>query len=103
EVVGLGLPAPTQPSFYEIIRGVFAEEVDCDIRAADKVAAAVKRVRPDVVFHLAAQPIVRRSYAEPLETLNVNVIGTAHILEAVRMAELPCTVLAVTSDKCYEN
>ena len=61
------------------------------------------RRRPEVVLHLAAQPLVRRSYQQPLETLQTNVLGTAHLLEAVRAAGRPCAVVVVTSDKCYEN
>jgi CDP-glucose 4,6-dehydratase len=104
KVHGLSLPAPTNPNFHEIIQShAFAGEVSCDIRNLDAVSAAVKKISPDIVFHLAAQPIVRRSYAEPLETLETNAIGTAHVLEAVRKAELPCPVVVITSDKCYEN
>jgi CDP-glucose 4,6-dehydratase len=73
------------------------------VRNLDALAAAVREVRPEVVFHLAAQPIVRLSYAEPLETFHINAVGTANVLEAVRRAELPCVVIVVTSDKCYEN
>ena len=64
---------------------------------------AVQQIKPEVIFHLAAQPLVRRSYDEPLETLETNVMGTGHLLEAVRRAELNCTCVVVTSDKCYEN
>ena len=65
--------------------------------------AAVGKVQPQVIFHLAAQPIVRRSYAEPLETFETNALGTAHLLEAVRKRELNCIIVVITSDKCYEN
>jgi len=74
-----------------------------DVRDFDSLNAALAKQKPDVVFHLAAQPIVRRSYAEPLETLETNALGTAHVLESVRRAELACLVLIITSDKCYEN
>ncbi len=104
KVWGISLPAPTDPNLHEIIREeVFAGEIQCDIREASALAAAVKKIGPEVVFHLAAQPIVRRSYTEPLETLHTNVAGTANLLEAVRGAELPCRIIVVTSDKCYEN
>ena len=56
-----------------------------------------------MVFHLAAQPLVRRSYAEPLETFHTNALGTANVLECIRRAELSCVTLVITSDKCYEN
>jgi CDP-glucose 4,6-dehydratase len=104
KVYGISLPAPTNPNFHEIINGeVFAGQTVCDIRNRADLAAAVKKANPDIVFHMAAQPIVRRSYAEPLETLETNVNGTAHLLEAVRQAELSGPVIVVTSDKCYEN
>lgn len=104
EVWGFSLPAPTQPSFHELIRShAFAGQVEADLRELAAVQAAVQQVRPEIVFHLAAQPLVRRSYAEPLATLQTNVVGTAHVLEAVRAAGLPGNVIVITSDKCYEN
>ncbi len=103
-VTGLSLPAPTDPNLHQLIAGaVFAEQVECDVRRLADLKAAVARARPDIVFHLAAQPIVRRSYAEPLETLETNALGTANLLEAVRAAEISAPVLVITSDKCYEN
>ena len=103
-VHGLSLPPPTKPNFYEIIKShAFASETECDIRSLNALAAAVKQIRPDVILHLAAQPIVRRSYAEPLETFHTNAVGTANLLESVRQAELKCVLLVITSDKCYEN
>src|SRR5260370_181483 len=103
-VSGISLPAPTNPNLHEIIKAhVFSEEIECDIRHLGPLSAAVTKLRPEVIFHLAAQPIVRRSYAEPLETFETNALGTAHLLEAVRRAGLPCLVLVITSDKCYEN
>jgi CDP-glucose 4,6-dehydratase len=104
QVWGLALPAPTQPNLYEVIRpGTFIGEIICDIRDRAKLAEAIKRIRPDVLLHLAAQPLVRLSYAEPIETFETNTLGTANLLEAVRGAELGCPVVVVTSDKCYEN
>jgi CDP-glucose 4,6-dehydratase len=104
EVHGISLPAPTEPNLHEIFRSkVFTSETVCDIRNLKEVEAAVHKVRADMVFHMAAQPIVRLSYSEPLQTLETNVNGTAHVLEAVRRAELGCPVIVVTSDKCYEN
>lgn len=104
QVTGLALPAPTQPSLHALIQpGTFAREYDCDIRNAENLAAAVGETKPEIVFHLAAQPLVRQSYHEPLLTLETNVTGTANLLEAVRRAELNCVTLCITSDKCYEN
>ncbi len=103
-VLGLSLPPPSNPNLYEIIKQqVFAEEIDCDLRDLPRLTNAVGRLQPDVVFHLAAQPIVRRSYSEPLETFTTNALGTANLLEAVRRAGRGCIVVVITSDKCYEN
>src|SRR5205809_292362 len=104
DVWGVSLPPPTKPNLHEIIQPhAFAGEIKCDIRNLDALATAVKKAQPEVVFHLAAQPIVRRSYTEPLETLQTNAMGTANLLESVRKAELSCPVIVVSSDKCYEN
>jgi CDP-glucose 4,6-dehydratase len=104
QVWGLSLPPPTDPNFHQVLSpGTFAGEIECDIRDLQALAGAVEKVAPDVVFHLAAQPLVRRSYAAPIETLETNVLGTANLLEALRRAERSCAVLVVTSDKCYEN
>src|SRR4051794_23702467 len=104
KVWGVSLPPPTNPNLYEIIKGgTFAGEIECDIRNLEELTTAITRVQPEVLFHLAAQPIVRRSYTEPLETFQTNATGTANLLESVRRAELPCTVVIITSDKCYEN
>jgi CDP-glucose 4,6-dehydratase len=104
EVWGLSLPPPTHPNLYEVVKPlVFAGDVEGDIRNLELVTATVKEVQPDIVFHLAAQPLVRRSYTEPLETFQTNALGTANLLEAVRRAALPCALVIITSDKCYEN
>jgi len=104
EVWGVSLPPPTNPNLHEIIKTrTFDGEVECDIRNLEQLSGVIAQARPQLVFHLAAQPIVRRSYVEPLETLETNAFGTAHLLESVRRAELPCPVIVITSDKCYEN
>src|SRR5262249_52049822 len=104
QVWGVSLPSPTEPNFHQILGSqTFAGEIESDIRKLEPLCTAVQRATPKVVFHLAAQPLVRRSYAEPIETLETNVLGTANLLEAVRRNELPCAVVVVTSDKCYEN
>src|SRR5713226_458909 len=104
EVWGISLPPPTNPNLHEIIKShSFAGEIECDIRNLDALAAAVRKVRPEVIFHMAAQPIVRRSYTEPLETFQTNAVGTANLLESVRRAERNCILIVITSDKCYEN
>jgi len=103
-VWGLSLAPPTHPNLYEVIPPlVFAGDIQGDIRNLELVAATIREVRPDIIFHLAAQPLVRRSYVEPMETFQTNALGAANVLEAVRRAELPCTLVMITSDKCYEN
>jgi len=104
QVWGLSLPPPTIPDFHDIIKAhAFAGEIECDIRNLDALASAVKKIQPEIIFHMAAQPIVRRSYAEPLETFQTNAVGTANLLESIRRAELNCISLVITSDKSYEN
>lgn len=104
-VSGYALPPSTTPNHFETsgIRSLLAHHTEGDIRDADRLQAALAAAAPDVVFHLAAQPIVRESYNSPRETFEVNVIGTAAVLDAVRDWGQPCTVVVVTSDKCYEN
>lgn len=104
QVWGLSLPAPTQPSLHELIRATaFKGEVVCDIRDRAKLEEALRKIQPELIFHLAAQPIVRLSYEQPLETFQTNAVGTANLLESVRHIGLACPVVVVTSDKCYEN
>lgn len=103
-VFGLGLSAPTQPNLHEIVHThAFEREIHCDVRDSTRLEAAVSELAPDVVFHLAAQALVRPSYLDPVGTLETNVIGTANLLQAICRAQLPCTVIVVTSDKCYQN
>jgi len=104
KVGGISLEAPTDPNFYEIIRpGVFAWEQKCDVCDLKALGSAINQWKPDIIFHMAAQSLVRRSYANPVETFETNALGTAHLLEAVRCNELPCPVIVITTDKCYEN
>ena len=104
EVWGISLPPPTNPNLHEIIKShAFTGGIECDIRNLDALTAAVTKVQPEVIFHMAAQPIVRRSYTEPLETFETNALGTANLLDSVRRAELNCILIIITSDKCYEN
>ena len=74
-----------------------------DIRDKDKLEKELLAFEPDFIFHLAAQPVVRRSYKIPAETFEVNVVGTANLLEAVKLLEKKCTVIIITTDKVYEN
>ncbi|HTI82947.1 MAG TPA: CDP-glucose 4,6-dehydratase [Acetobacteraceae bacterium] len=103
-VTGLSLPPPTEPSLFALAGlDALIETQIGDIRDFPTVVAALARWRPEVVFHLAAQALVRRSYREPIETFATNVMGTVHVLEAIRATpSVRCTIV-VTSDKCYEN
>ncbi|MFM8635032.1 MAG: CDP-glucose 4,6-dehydratase [Planctomycetia bacterium] len=103
-VTGYSLASPTNPSLFETanLRELVAEHHEADIREASRLASAVAAAQPDVVMHLAAQPLVRLSHREPLETFSTNVVGTASVLDAVRALGKPCAVIVVTSDKCYE-
>ena len=105
KVSGYALAPETQPSLFEIAR-LGSAGIDHrlgDIRDLAALQAAVKESRPEVLFHLAAQSLVRRSYLEPIETYATNVLGTAHVLEAVRREPSAQVVVIATSDKCYEN
>ncbi len=104
EVVGYSLDPPTTPSLFELARvGEGIEDHRDDVRDSETLERVVLSSKPNVVLHLAAQAIVRESYETPLETLATNVMGTAHVIEAVRRSGHPCAVVIVTSDKCYEN
>ncbi|HEX7859193.1 MAG TPA: CDP-glucose 4,6-dehydratase [Verrucomicrobiae bacterium] len=103
-VVGYSKPAPTDPNLYSVVREhAVTEEVIADINDARKLREAVARFQPDIIFHLAAQPLVRRSYVEPVETFATNVIGTINLMEAVRAAKSAAALILITTDKCYEN
>lgn len=104
EVFGYALEAPTDPSNFEESRleGRMGHTVG-DVRDANRVREAVGDAGADVVFHLAAQPLVRYSYDEPRETFEVNTVGTCNVLDAIKAVDRPCAVVVVTSDKCYEN
>ena len=104
EVTGFSVDIPSTPSHFELTGlGSAASTTFVDIRDRAALARVLDTARPEVVFHLAAQPLVRRSYAIPLETLEVNVLGTANLLEAVRASGAACSVVVATSDKCYDN
>ncbi len=104
KVSGYALAPATHPSFFELARVASAVSHRVgDIRDLGRLQAAIKDCRPDLVFHLAAQSLVRQSYAEPVETYATNVLGTVHVLEAVRREPSARVVIIATSDKCYEN
>ena len=102
EITGLALPPPTSPSHWDLLDLTIGEH-RLDIRDASAVAKVIADSQPEVVFHLAAQSLVRRSYRDPIETWSTNVMGTANVLDACRQIEAVRAVVVVTSDKCYEN
>ena len=104
EVFGYALDPATTPSLYTLASvGDLVDDMRADVRDGAKLAGRIESVKPDFVFHLAAQPIVRASYDDPVFTMSTNVMGTVHLLEAVRRAGRPCSVVIVTTDKVYED
>lgn len=103
-VVGYALAPPTQPSLFEVADvGAGMTSVLGDIRDLAKLQAVFAEHSPEVVIHMAAQPLVRYSYQNPVETYTTNVMGTVHLLEAVRHSPGVKAVVNITTDKCYEN
>src|SRR5437660_1295980 len=104
-VDGFSAGVPTQPCFFELARvGQEMSNIDGDVRDAHAISAAVADTAPEVVVHMAAQSLVRRSLSEPRETYETNVMGTVNVLDAVRRRGPDVRVLViVTSDKCYAN
>ena len=104
KVYGYALPPPTNPSLFELAGvGRLSESTIGDIRDLASLSACLSAASPDVVLHMAAQSVVLTSYEDPVDTYSTNVLGTVHVLEAVRRSQRPCTVINVTTDKCYEN
>lgn len=105
EVFGYALPPSTQPSLHDLtgVADRLTGATFADIRDAGGLSVAMQAAEPEVVFHLAAQPLVRQSYLEPVETFATNVMGTVNLLEAVRNCSSVRAILNVTTDKCYEN
>lgn len=104
EIVGYSLPPPTQPNLFDLARvGAGMCSTIGDVRDRECLSHFIHRHEPSVIFHLAAQSLVRRSYAEPVETYATNIMGTVHLLESAREAPFIKAIVVVTSDKCYEN
>lgn len=104
EVTGYSLAPPTKPALFDQLNlASRLRHVGGDVRDAAGLRRALAGARPDFVFHLAAQPLVTESYAHPTETFAVNVMGTIHLLDALRRMSQPCAAVFVTTDKCYEN
>ena len=104
KVVGIALEPPTEPSHFAAAQlGDGIVDYRIDIRDRLELEGAIVSAQPNFVFHLAAQAMVRRSYDDPLETWQTNMLGTLHVLEALRKLDKPCASVIITSDKCYDN
>lgn len=104
EVLGYALKPPAEPALFSLARLTDKmESMEGDILDYPKLRTALTNFKPDIIIHMAAQALVRHSYRFPLETLSTNIIGTANVLEAARYVDNVQAVLAITSDKCYEN
>ena len=104
EVFGYSLPSPTNPSMFALLN--LQDKINYqlgDIRDYDKFAAYLNQVNPEIVIHMAAQPLVRYSYDNPIETYHTNVLGLVNVLEAIRHNQGVKAIINVTSDKCYDN
>jgi len=103
-VTGYALPPPTTPSFFEI-GNIHKDMISItgDVRDLQHFQAVVAKYRPEIIIHMAAQPIVRYSYSNPIETFSTNIMGTVNVLETVRQTDSVKVVLIITSDKCYDN
>jgi len=104
KVIGISKDIPTTPSMFEELK--LEEKIEHhfeDIRNLESLKKIIDDTKPDFIFHLAAQPIVSLSYSDPIETLSSNIMGTANILEALRVLNYSVTVVMITSDKAYDN
>ena len=105
KVHGYALKPPTEPNLFTVARvkaGMVASTI-ADIRAIKALAGAIKAAHPAIIIHMAAQPLVRYSYDQPVETYTTNVIGTVNVLECIRQTPSVKAAVIITTDKCYEN
>lgn len=105
QVHGFALVPPTTPNLFnvaQVAKGM-GSSINGDIRDLSTVHRAIHACQPDIVIHMAAQPLVRQSYVQPVETYATNVMGTVHVLEAARQATNVRSIVVVTTDKCYDN
>lgn len=101
-VTGISLAPKTNPNHWELL-GLAVNDCRVDIRNEDILTRLIKEIRPEIIFHLAAQPLVRHSYHEPVLTWSTNVMGTVNLLEASRHTNSVRAIVVITTDKCYEN
>jgi CDP-glucose 4,6-dehydratase len=104
-VHGYALEPPTNPNLFDVadVRSILASDIRADLADLSCLKLALRTAQPEVVFHLAGQPIVRESYRDPVGTLTTNVLGTTHVLEATRSSESVRALVIITTDKVYEN
>ena len=103
-ITGYALPPPTNPSLFKLAKVCEGmNSIEGDIRDLDRITAVLKKHSPEILIHMAAQPLVVKSYEDPYNTFTTNMLGTLNILEGVRHSESIKTVIIVTSDKCYQN
>ena len=103
-ITGYALEPPTSPALFNYLKlNKNTNAIIGDIRNFEKLKKTIKQTKPDIIFHLAAQSIVRESYTNPVDTLETNINGTINLLEAVRQLKLSTAIIIVTSDKCYDN
>jgi len=104
-VTGYSLEPNTKPNLFQVanIEDVLEKSYIADVRDLEQLSRAINTASPEIIFHLAAQPLVRHSYANPVETYATNVMGTVHLLECIRLQTTVRATVIVTSDKCYEN
>lgn len=103
EVHGLSIDVPTKPALYDYIKDIFSIDHRQDINDLNSLKKYFDENKPDFIFHLAAQPIVVESLINPLDTIRTNTLGTANMLECLRILDYPCTAVFITSDKAYRN
>ena len=103
-VIGYALEPPTQPSLFETLSLEHdMKHIIGDLRDKEKLSNVINQNKPEIVFHLGAQALVRKSYDDPLETFETNIMGTANLLESIRKCTSVKSAVIMTSDKCYEN
>ncbi|RMD04341.1 CDP-glucose 4,6-dehydratase [Clostridium autoethanogenum] len=104
EVIGYALDPPTNPNLFSMakVNENMISVID-DVRNNERLSYTIKKYKPEIIFHLAAQSLVRKSYKNPIETFQTNIMGTVNLLDAARISDSVKVVINVTSDKCYEN
>ncbi len=104
-VTGIALPPPTTPSLFELlnIESKLERSNIIDVRDEKKMRTCIEKIQPDMVFHMASQPLVLESYRDPVGTFSSNIIGTVNVLDALRSVNKPVAAVMITSDKCYKN